>query len=156
MTLDSYFLSSSSFFRHANLSALSFQRQVLRPGMVFSVLSRNWWRKSSRALASGRVRTMAEAFSSQMKMQVVEHAVVIVPWFKAHICANTASVTNIYPVLWHKGSGALTAFHLLSCKAPHCLFTQTLLFAQLSHPFNEIQVIFSPLFGCFSGPCSKF
>lgn len=56
-----------------------FQRRVLRPGTVFSVHSRSWWRRSSRLPACGRVRATAEASSWPTKTQEVAPAVASAP-----------------------------------------------------------------------------
>lgn len=73
---------SFSFLMHLSLSLPPppfFQRRVLRPGTVFSVRSRSWWRRSSRLPACGRVRATAEGSSWPTKTQEVAPAVASAP-----------------------------------------------------------------------------
>lgn len=81
--------SSSSFFLYFSLHALFFQRRARRPGTVFSVHLRSWWRRSSRLPAYGRVRTTAEGSSSPMKTQEVEPVVATAPSSRQHTHAQT-------------------------------------------------------------------
>ena len=58
---------------------LCFQRQVLRPGTVFSVHLKSWWRRSSRLPACGRARSTAEECSSPTRTQEVDPAAATAP-----------------------------------------------------------------------------
>uniref|UniRef100_A0A8D2ZN25 RAB18A, member RAS oncogene family n=1 Tax=Scophthalmus maximus TaxID=52904 RepID=A0A8D2ZN25_SCOMX len=61
------------------------KRQAQRPGTVFSVRSRSWWRRSSRLPAYGRARTTAEEESSSAtRTREVEAAAATAPWFRRH------------------------------------------------------------------------
>ena len=72
------------------------QSQARRPGTVFSVRLRSWWRRLFRHLAYGRVRSTAGEFSSAMKTQAVEHVEATVLWSRLHKHAHIHTHTHTF------------------------------------------------------------